>query len=162
MEEERVQFCKVKRKSKQKIDNFQIWIRSAFNKENNKGSWCAISIDDKKDITTLSGIEKNCNKNQIELVPLLEILEWIIDESERKKHVIIFTNSSYVINVIQEWIDKWKKNNFMINEDKERPNADILRKIDNVKQNMSVTVKLLMKENDFSTKAAEIIKDIEI
>lgn len=154
---ESVQFCKLKKKSKQKFDHYQIWVKSSYDHENNHGSWCFISIDDKKDIVTITGTEENTDKNKIQLIPLLEALEWFNDESsQRKKQITIFTTSNYLVGSIGEWIDKWRKNNFMINEEKERPNADILRKIDVIKHSLNLSVKYLMKENDFSQKAEEL------
>ncbi len=107
----------------------------------------------------MTGQETNIDKNKIQLIPLLECLEWFNDgdsNDAKKKQLTIFTTSTYLVGVVQEWIDKWKKNNFMINDINERPNASLLRKIEILKQTISVSVKFLIKENDFSQKAEEL------
>ncbi|WP_185873952.1 ribonuclease HI [Blattabacterium cuenoti] len=48
--------------------------------------------------------------NRMELLAVIIGLEKI---SKKKQNIVVFTDSKYIINTIQNnWIDKWKKNNF--------------------------------------------------
>lgn len=139
-----------KKDGKEKPENIQAWIKSSY--ENNEGSWSFVYINGKKDIFSFYGKENITDKNRIHLIPLLELMEWI-DEPIKKRNLIVYTTSIYVVNCISEWLDKWKRNDFKIEEKGYRPNSDILRKIDVLRVNTTISVKLLMLENEFSSKA---------
>lgn len=148
-----VQFYrKIKKEDKEKIENIQAWIKT----KPDNGLWAFVFIDNKKEIFSFYGQELSEDKNHLQLIPLIELLEWI-DEPEKKKNLLVYTKSSYVVNCLTEWIDKWKRTDFKIEDKKDRPNADLLRKIDKLKTNITVTVKLLMAENDFSKQSEELI-----
>ena len=67
------------------------------------GGWGAyIEIDDKK--IELSGSENNTTNNRMELKAVIYALDYL----NEKRDIIIFTDSKYVMQGIQEWIKKWK------------------------------------------------------
>ncbi len=69
------------------------------------GGWGAyIEIDDKK--IELSGSENNTTNNRMELKAVINALDYL----NEKRDIIIFTDSKYVMQGIQEWIKKWKIN----------------------------------------------------
>ena len=69
------------------------------------GGWGAyIEIDDKK--IELSGSENNTTNNRMELKAVIYALDYL----NEKRDIIIFTDSKYVMQGIQEWIKKWKTN----------------------------------------------------
>ncbi|BBA17074.1 ribonuclease HI [Blattabacterium cuenoti] len=48
--------------------------------------------------------------NRMELLSVIVGLEKI---KNKKQNIVVFTDSKYIINTVQnKWIDKWKKNNF--------------------------------------------------
>lgn len=147
-----IQFYKKRNKEeKEKIENIQAWLQN-----NDTGVWSFIYIDDKKDIFSLYGKDLSQDKNRIVLIPLIELLEWI-DEPGKKKNLLLYTKSSYIVNCLNEWICKWIRTDFKIEDDKYRPNSDLLRKIDVLRTNITITVKLLLVENEFSKQSDKLI-----
>ena len=138
-----------KKDTKEKLESIQAWIKSSEIK------WSFVYVDGRKDIFSLCGIEENVDKNRLILISLLELLEWINDP-EKKKILLVYTNSLYVVNCVSEWMDKWKRFDFKFDDETDRPNADILRKIDVLKSNIDLTVKLLMTEDGLSNLATSL------
>jgi ribonuclease HI len=148
----RVQFYKRRNKESggEKIENIQAWIL------NDGNLWSFIYINNKKEVFSLCGRENTIDKLKNQLHPLIELLEWI-DDPEKKKNVTIYTRSLYIVNCLTEWCDKWRRNNFKIDDNTDRPNADLLRKIDILKTNLSLNVKFLISENDFFKQLKELL-----
>lgn len=138
-----------KKDSKEKIELVQSWIKTKDNQ------WCFTCIDRKKDIFSIHGTADGDN-DRISLVVILELMKWIA--SDTKKTLIVYTNSSYAVNCISEWMNRWKRNDFKI-EDRDRPNADILRDIELLKINIDISMKLLMTDNEFSNKTYSYISE---
>lgn len=141
---------------REKIETIQAWILGYYNPgKTPEGVWSATFMDKDKNISSLYGSEKTTDKNRVHLVPLLELLEWI--KSEKKINLIVYSDSLYVVNCVKEWMDKWKRNDFLVGETNElRPNADILKRINELKSSIIIDIKLLMTENEFSKNAREL------
>ncbi|MAI60280.1 MAG: ribonuclease HI [Rickettsiales bacterium] len=86
-----------------------------------KGGWAAIILDDKNKKIVLSGAEKYTTNNKMELTATIKALKHLKDKSE----IIIFTDSKYVIDGINNWIFKWKQNNWKTANKKEVKNKDL-------------------------------------
>ncbi len=156
MEEKIIEFHKVK-KDKRKKENFNVWVDSII------GKWAFIYTDNKKRTTIMNGYEsENLDLNRISLIPFVEFLEWIKDDNkESKKYINLHTNNLYLKSLITEWIDKWKKTQFKI-DDQFRPNTDILKKIEYFKSIMNIQIKFIFKpeEEENIKKLQEIINPI--
>ena len=74
------------------------------------GGWASIIIKiDTGERIRKMGSELSTTNNRMELRAVIESLRSIPKESK----LAIFTDSKYVINGIESWIIKWKKNNWM-------------------------------------------------
>ena len=90
------------------------------------GGWGAyIEIDEKK--IELSGSENNTTNNRMELKAVISALAYL----RKKRDIILFTDSKYVMKGIQEWIQKWKTNNWKTSQKKTVKNKDLWVKLDN-------------------------------
>ena len=69
------------------------------------GGWGVIILDNGKEIQ-LNGGEQNTTNNKMELTAAIKALEYF----ERRKDLIIHTDSKYVKDGIETWIINWKKN----------------------------------------------------
>ena len=91
------------------------------------GGWGAyIEIGDKR--IELSGSENNTTNNRMELKAVIHALEYIDDQRE----VTVFTDSKYVMQGIQEWIKKWKTNDWKTSQKKDVKNKDLWVELDNL------------------------------
>lgn len=72
-----------------------------------KGGWAAVIVEGRKE-KIISGSEKLTTNNKMELAAVINALK-IINSYE----INIFTDSKYVKNGIENWINNWKINGWM-------------------------------------------------
>lgn len=98
---------------------------SCDNLQTKKGGWASYIVDPNKDKWLVSGCSNDTTSNRMELIAIIEGLEWILskyDESIRKHvKVYLYSDSRYGINLIKEWMKKWKEEGW-----ESRPNKDLL------------------------------------
>ena len=71
------------------------------------GGWCAILRFGTKE-RTLSGAEAHTTNNRMELLAVIEGLKALKEPCE----VALFSDSTYVVKGINEWLVGWKKRNY--------------------------------------------------
>ena len=70
------------------------------------GGWGVVIIDDNKNETFLNGGDNDTTNNKMELTAAIQALKAI----EKKSAITLITDSKYVKDGIQSWIQNWKKN----------------------------------------------------
>ena len=95
------------------------------------GGWAAIILleNEKKE---LFGGEKLTTNNRMELTAAIKALEYFTKQEEKqpsKKHIRIFTDSTYVKEGITVWINSWEKNNWKTADKKNVKNVDLWKKL---------------------------------
>lgn len=108
-----------------------------LNKKNSPGGWACIIL--KKDNTgscisktIISGNENNTTNNRMELLAIIEALEYIdkcIQNSE--KIITVYSDSNYCVKGINIWCKNWIKNNFM-----NIKNPDLWKRLIQLKENI--------------------------
>ncbi len=156
-----IEFYKKRKKEETKgLEKYNIWVDGYTCKNKEEKIWGFILLGKNKSISVTGKEENNekINKYRIELIPVIEALQWINIDVNEKKNVVIYTSSNYVSSCIFEWIDKWKKNNYKINDETLRPNFDILQELDLFRNNMFINVVLLNFKNslEFESKINDI------
>ena len=95
------------------------------------GGWAAIIlIEDKK--KEIFGGEKLTTNNRMELTAAIKALEHCdTNESEQLilKEIKIYTDSTYVKDGINNWINKWEKNNWKTADKKNVKNVDLWKRL---------------------------------
>ena len=96
-----------------------------------KGGWAAILIvgDNKKN---LSGAEYKTTNNRMELTAVIQSLQSLDDYNDFE--IEINTDSKYVKDGIEIWINKWKENGWKTANKKEVKNQDLWKNLDNIIQ----------------------------
>jgi len=99
------------------------------------GGWGAVVIAKSKKqkakieditITELGGGEKDTTNNRMELMATIKGL----GKSPKDSEVIVYTDSSYVINGITKWVHGWKKNGWVTKAKEDVLNKDLWIKLD--------------------------------
>jgi ribonuclease HI len=99
------------------------------------GGWGAIVIVNSKKqkekiedikITELGGGEKDTTNNRMELMAAIKGLGKAPKDSE----IIVYTDSSYVINGITKWVHGWKRNGWVTKAEEDVLNKDLWMKLD--------------------------------
>ena len=86
------------------------------------GQYLPIKIRKKK----ICGYEKDTTNNRMELKAAIEALSSLKSKSD----VVIFTDSKYLMQGINSWIENWKTNNWLTSNKKEVKNIDLWKDID--------------------------------
>lgn len=96
------------------------------------GAWAyMISADEQGNIkiASNSSVKLTTTNNEMELTAINEVLKYL-SNSGYNKNLIIFSDSSYAINSISVWSDKWIKDGSILY----RPNGELIKEI---KQNIT-------------------------
>ena len=89
---------------------YRIYTDGSYNKDRNTGGW-AIVVADHNEIKVKSGIKKDTTNNQMELIAVLNALEYAVQK--HLKDIEILTDSMYVLNGVEKYVDTWKTNNWI-------------------------------------------------
>ncbi len=107
------------------MSKIKIYTDGACSGNPGPGGWGAVIIND--NITNeLYGYEKNTTNNRMELLAVIRSLEYL----EKTIEIEIFTDSTYVMEGITNWIKNWKKNNWLNSSKKPVKNEDLWKKLD--------------------------------
>jgi len=85
------------------------------------GGWGAVILDEEKNETNISGVEKATTNNRMELMAPIMALRKI----KKASKIIIYTDSIYLKNGITTWIKNWEKNGWMNSNKKQVKNKDL-------------------------------------
>ena len=116
-------------------NNIVIYTDGACKGNPGEGGWGAV-IENKKSVNKLYGYEKNTTNNRMEIVAAIKALKTFSEKSD----IIIYTDSKYLMNGINDWINNWKKNNWKTSNKKDVKNVDLWKIIDelNLKHNIEL------------------------
>ena len=91
-----------------------------------KGGWAAIIFDSSNNKTFASGSEKITTNNRMELTAAIKALNAL--KGSRK--VLLYTDSTYVMNGINEWLPRWKQRGWKTAAKKPVKNQDLWQALD--------------------------------
>ena len=78
------------------------------------GAAIVVLSNDNIEICTEYTNSKNTTNNQMELTAVIMALQYIINNSKEKEKNIIYTDSAYIYNCInQKWYIKWRQNGWI-------------------------------------------------
>tara|TARA_B100000575_G_scaffold292697_1_gene301806 strand:+ start:4407 stop:4868 length:462 start_codon:yes stop_codon:yes gene_type:complete len=90
------------------------------------GGWGAVIINGDQEPFYLSGGEQNTTNNRMELMAAINAIIYFQD----KQNLEIFTDSKYLKDGIESWINKWKINGWKTSTKKPVKNQDLWLKLD--------------------------------
>ena len=91
------------------------------------GGWGVLMMTRGKE-KTLSGAEPETTNNRMEIQAAIEALSAL----KRGSKVVLYTDSRYVKDGINEWLPNWKKRGWRTSSRKPVKNEDLWRKLDRV------------------------------
>jgi len=98
-----------------------------------KGGWAILIIDD-NNTKEFFGSEKTTTNNRMELTAAINAVK----KTKSKKKVKIVTDSKYVKNGIETWINNWKKNNWKTSNKQNVKNKDLWIELDTLIQKRNI------------------------
>jgi hypothetical protein len=144
---------------------FSSWLHAEI--INDRKVWGFVFLDKKKNIEIVTGelndeyVAKSANEEsfRLQLQPLVELLSWIQSENktDNRRVLIVNTKDVFTVNCISEWIDRWKKADFQISGGV-RPNSDLLSQISDLKVGLTVKMKLIKNDCEYSRMIVEEVR----
>lgn len=99
------------------------------------GGWGVVAYRDQEEVHCACGGDRNTTNNAMELLALLEALEYVL-----KHHPItpakIYTDSTYARDCAMTWVDGWVKRNWRLKGDRPIANLDVIKAIYFAKQKL--------------------------
>lgn len=106
-------------------DILHIYTDGACSGNPGRGGW-GVYIEKGIEKIELNGSEEDTTNNRMELVAVIQALRYVDQNSKIK----LFTDSKYVMQGIQEWILKWKTNDWKTANKKDVKNKDLWMDLD--------------------------------
>lgn len=91
------------------------------------GGWGVVILIDNKNPIYLNGGQSETTNNRMELVAAIKAVTYF----NEKKELTIFTDSKYLKDGIESWIQKWKNNGWKTANKKPVKNKDLWIELDN-------------------------------
>lgn len=108
----------------------EFYTDGAWSSKSEMGGWAALCIEDGELIDVQSGHEPYSTNNRMELTAFLSALESANTIETGHTKVIIYTDSAYVSNCInQRWYANWMKNGWRTSDRQEVKNQDLWTRI---------------------------------
>ena len=93
-----------------------------------KGGWGVVILENNKDEIFLNGGDDNTTNNRMELTAAIEALK----HYQNRKDITLITDSKYVKDGIQSWIQNWKKNGWKTAAKKPVKNKELWVELDDL------------------------------
>lgn len=103
------------------------------------GGWGAIVLNDNSEVLEIGGREQISTNNRMELTAVIES----ISKTQLDSEIILYSDSSYVINGITKWIYGWQKNNWLTKEKKSVSNVDLWQRLIDETRSRNVTYRYI-------------------
>jgi len=91
-----------------------------------KGGWGVVILEKNKDEIFLNGGDDNTTNNRMELTAAIEALK----HYQKREDITLITDSKYVKDGIQSWIQNWKKNGWKTAAKKPVKNKELWVELD--------------------------------
>ena len=100
-----------------------------------RGGWGVVILENNKDEMFLNGGDDNSTNNRMELTAAIEALKYF----KSKKDINLITDSKYVKDGIQSWIQNWKKNGWKTAAKKPVKNKELWIELDELIATHNIT-----------------------
>ena len=108
----------------------QIYTDGACSGNPGTGGWGVVILYDKDKPILLNGGEENTTNNRMELLAAINAVVYFTE----RQNLEIFTDSKYLKDGIEKWINNWKKNDWKTVSKKSVKNKDLWIELDNIIQ----------------------------
>lgn len=106
-----------------KGDCYLIFTDGACSGNPGRGGWAAVVVDPKMEVTEIGGAADMTTNNRMELAGAIEALSRVSPTDQ--KPIFFYTDSTYVIYGITQWIWGWKRKNWINGEGQPVANKDL-------------------------------------
>ncbi len=91
------------------------------------GGWGTVICDPSGKVCELGGFENLTTNNKMELKATIEGLKWSL--SNKYNHLLVLTDSKYVLDGIESWVYQWEKSGWRTSTGKPVANQDLWQEL---------------------------------
>ena len=105
------------------------------------GGWASLIVNHRGQVVELGGREVPTTNNRMELKAVIQGLDWILKHSDvhsQNQPVSVYTDSTYVIRGITQWIWGWRKRNWTTAEGQTVLNKDLWQSLSELSSQFEV------------------------
>ena len=120
------------------------------------GGWGVVILEENKEDRLLNGGNDNTTNNRMELTAAIEALKYFED----KQTITLITDSKYVKDGIQSWIQNWKKNGWKTAAKKPVKNKELWIELDQLISRHTISWKWVKGHagNEYNEKADNLAR----
>lgn len=122
-------FVAQKKLKEKEAKTIEIYIDGSSRGNPGIGGYACVVMDKNKVKDYSYYASNHITNNCAELKAMLLALEIVNDEKNLENKYIIYTDSAYVYNIVNDWIYKWAGNGWKKNNNKQIENLDLIQKI---------------------------------
>ena len=101
------------------------------------GSWGIVVQDQSGVIFESSAIDELTTNNKMELTGAIKTLEYLLENNLEDENIHLFTDSTYVVKGVKEWMKGWKARGWKKADKKAPENLDLWQKLDELTNSFS-------------------------
>lgn len=116
---------------------YHLYTDGACSPNPGKGGWSFILRSNMKDEVVHTGYDCDTTNNRMELLAVLKGIDHYKSHMENGK-LLVYSDSQYLVNGINEWMEGWKNRNWKRRGDKPVKNDDLWKKIYTLCQGLNV------------------------
>ncbi len=142
-----------------KLINAEVYTDGSCHTQHCIGAWASILFIENKKIT-LSGTESNTTHNRMEILAVINAVEYILNKHPLVKEIRLVSDSQYVIGLIDRQ-SKFIKNNFKTKAGNDIRNVDLVRVLLAIANKITiqfVKIKAHQKETEIANYNIEVDK----
>lgn len=124
-----------KKLSKTRTNHYKLYTDGACLGNPGPGGYAAVVLNSEEEkIGKISGAEIDSTNNRMELKAVIEGLKIL----PKKSKVELYSDSTYVLNGLSNWVEGWKKNGWKTASKKEVANKDLWQQLDRLTDNFQL------------------------
>lgn len=104
----------------------EIFTDGSFRKSTSEGGYGVIAFNNNKIIYAHQEQIKNVTNNQMELQAVIHACEFA-DKYFSQEDIIIYSDSSYCVNSINDWMHTWARNGWINSKKEQVKNIDLIK-----------------------------------
>lgn len=113
-------------KKNNKLDSILFFSDGACSGNPGPGGWGVVAVTPDAKVKEMGGADSSTTNNRMEMIAVIEALRFI---NKLNSPVDFYTDSTYVIRGITQWIWAWKKKKWLTSEGQEVSNRDLWERL---------------------------------
>ncbi|MFW6279098.1 MAG: ribonuclease HI [Bacillota bacterium] len=132
-----------KKGKRESNETIEVFTDGACSNNPGPGGYAAVIYLDNKE-KEITGFVEDTTNNRMELEALIHALR----EIEPQSKVKVYTDSNYLLQGVEEWLDKWQKNGWQTAGNKAVKNKDLWQEISELKENYQLELHKVKAHSD--------------